>query len=354
MPTPTRDRHRPRLPTMSAVVILVILLLLAVVPATALAAGPPDTAGPGNGGNGKGQGGPDRDVDVDMEPKRARIRSTVSGSDGGSGGGDALEYDIKATNRLTVEMQYRNQAEAQQANVKMMVTFRQMIEYEDVDGDGQFGPGDDVVSSYDLEKATWNELAHGEETGEDGKKVHTITARTSDGVFAMVSHTAETRTMTQHGEISPNLMKIDLVVEDFPWTRTTTRLALQASVETEGTVTHIADPAKREYMGENEVGIETQEDGDTGFYTWVRSADVDGTTSQVRSRVTNDGEGTSLQFDYEQGESIIHDPKLGVPLIDEGLFDVMERLLPYLAALGIGAVVVGAAVLTRRRSDASK
>jgi hypothetical protein len=290
-------------------------------------------------------------LDVDVEPKRARIRSTVSGSDGGSGGGDALDYEIQAGNRLTVEMQYRNQAEASQANVQMTVTFRQMIEYEDVDGDGQFGPGDEVVSTYDLEETSWSELAHGEEAGEDGKKVHTITARTSDGVFAMLSHTTETRTMTQHGEISPNLMKIDLVVEDFPWTRTTTRLALQASVATEGTVTHIADPASREYMGENETGIETQEDGDTGFYTWVRSADVDGVSSQVRSRVTNDGEGTSLQFDYQQGDAIIHDPKLGVPLVDEGLFDVMERLVPYIAALGIGAAIAGASVYVRRRSD---
>jgi len=68
-------------------------------------------------------------------------------------------------------------------------------------------------------------------------------------------------------------MKMDLVFEDFPWTRTTTRLALRATVATGGPVTHVADPAQRAYMGENEAGIETVEDGGTGFYTWVRSAD---------------------------------------------------------------------------------
>jgi hypothetical protein len=349
MPTTAPNRHGPRTTTLAAVLLLVIIMMLAIVPASTLAAGPPDGAGSGNGG--MGHGGPDRDVEVDMEPKRARIRSTVSGSDGGSGGGDALDYDIQAGNRLTVEMQYRNKAEAQQANVQMTVTFHQMIEYEDLDDDGQLGPGDEVVSTYDLETASWDDLVHGEEAGEDGKMVHTITARTSDGVFAMVSHTTETRTMTQHGEISPNLMKIDLVVEDFPWTRTTTRLALQATIGTEGPVTHIGDPAQREYMGDNEAGIETLEDGDVGFYTWVRSADVDGASSQVRARVIEDGEGTTLQFDYEQGASILHDPKLGVPLVDEGLFDVMELLVPYIAALGIGAVIAGVAVYARRRSD---
>jgi hypothetical protein len=334
------------MPLKTAALILILIMLLAVVPTTAMAAGPPDGAGAGNG---PGQGGqPDRDVDVDMEPKRALIRSTVSGSDGG---GDALNYEIQATNKLTVQMQYRNQAETQQANVQMTVTFRQMLEYEDVDGDGQLGPGDEIVSTYDLEKAKWDDLEYADEPADGGKMLHTITARTQDGVFAMVSKTTETRTQTQIGEVSPNLMKIDLVVEDFPWTRTTTRMALHATVQTEGPVTHIADPAHREYMGENEAGIETVEDGDTGFYTWLRSANVDGEANQVRARVTNDAEGTAITFNYAQGDSIVHDPKLGVPIVDEGLFDVMERLFPYLAAIGLGAVVIGAAVYWRKRKD---
>ncbi len=340
---------RPRTTLMCAALVLTILMLLAMVPASAAAAGP--QSGPG-GGNGPGPGYQgDRDVDVDMEPKRARIRSTVQGSDGGSGGGDALDYEIQSGNRLTVRMQYRNEAEATQANLQMTIEFRQMLEYVDSDGDGVLDAGDEIVSTYDLEQATWDDLTHGQEAGEGGKMVHTITARTGDGVFAMVSHTTETRTMTQHGELAPNMMKIDLVVEDFPWTRTNTRLALRAMVETDGPVTTLTDPAQRQYMGEDEGGIEVVEDGDTGFYTWVRSADVDGAASQVRSRVSNDAEGTSLYFNYAQGDAIVHDPKLGVMMLDEGLFDVMERLLPYLAAIGLGAVVIGAAVYYRRRTD---
>lgn len=354
MPAPTHLTKGPRMPMKTLALSVVLILLLAVVPATAMAAGPPDTAGQGNGngsgGNGPG-GPPDRDVDVEVEPKRARIRSTVQGSDGGEGGGDALDYEIQAGNQLTLQMEYRNEAEADHANVEMTVRFQQMLEYEDSDGDGQLGTGDEIVSSYDLGKAKWDDLEHADEQAEDGKKVHTVTARTSDGVFAMVTHTTETRTQTEHGELSPNMMKIDLVVDDFPWNRTTTRLALMAFVMNEGTVTHITDPEHREYMEGGEAGIETDEDGDIGFYTWVRSADVDGATSQVRARVSNDDDGTTLTFNYAQGDSIIHDPKLGVPMVDEGLFDVMERLLPYLAIIGLGAIVIGTAVYYRRRTD---
>ncbi len=337
------------MPTRTAVLLLITLLLLALMPATAMAAGPPEGAGSGNGADGQGQGGPpDRDVDVEVEPKRARIRSSVQGSDGG---GDELGYVIQSQNRLSIEMQYRDQAGSEEANVQMTVTFREMLEYEDNDGDGHLGPGDGIVSNYDLEKAQWEALEHIDDTTDEGKKVHTITARTKDGVFTMVSRTTETQAQTQSGELSPNLMKIDLIVEDFPWTRTTTRLALQATVETQGTITHITDPAQRQYMGENEAGIESNDDGDTGFYTWVRTAHSDDVANEVKTQVAGDGEGTTLTFNYVQGDYIAHDPKLGVPFIDEGIFEVMDRLLPYLAALGAGAIVIGAAVYWRKRTD---
>jgi hypothetical protein len=315
-----------------------------------MAAGP-GSGGSGSGGNGPGQGGPDREVDVVVEPKRARIQSTVIDSDSGDDGGDALDYEIETGEALTLQMQYRNQAEAQVANVQMRVTFRQMVEYEDADGNGQLGPGDEIVSTYDLATAEWDDLEHADEMEDGGKMLHRITVRTTDGVFAMVTHTTETRTQTQSGEVSPNLMKIDLVIDDFPWTRTTTRLALQAQVETHGPVTTITDPAQRAYMVEDESGIESDADGNVGFYTWVRTCQVDGENATVKAQVAGDGDDTGLTFNYAQGDSIVHDPKLGVPLVEEGLFDVMEQLLPYMAVIGLSAVVIGASVYYRRRTD---
>jgi hypothetical protein len=278
-----------------------------------------------------------------MEPKRARIMSTVQGD------GDELGYQIEAQNRLAIEMQYRNQAETTEANLQMTVAFRDIVEYEDTDGNGQLGPMDEVVSTYDLEGAIYDDLEHVDEEVQDGKMVHIITARTRDGVFAMVTKTTETQ--TQSGQVSPNLMKIDLVIEGFPYTRTTTRLALSAMVETGGPITLLGQGGERPFLGENEGGIETEEGDATGFYTWVRSAEVDGSTEQVNAQVSNDGESTQLAFNYAQGGSIVHDPKLGVPMEEASVFDVMERLLPYLAAIAMGAVVVVLAVHARKRKD---
>ena len=330
----------PRVPTRTVALLLAIVILLAVVPTTAIAAGgPPDGAGGGNGPKGPG----DRNVDVDMEPNRARIRSTVQGDN------NELKYQIEAHNQLTVEMQYRNQADSEEASLQMMVVFRDLVEYEDLDEDGQFGPADEVVSTYDLEGAPYENLEHIDEEAQDGKKLHRITARTRDGVFAMVTYTTETQ--TRSGQVSPNLMKIDLVIEDFPFTRTTTRLAMRSMVGTRGPVTLLGQVGDRPYLGDNEGGIEAEDDGGTGFYTWVRSAEVDGATEQVHAQISSDGEGTELAFNYAQGESIVHDPRLGVPLEEATAFDVMERLLPYLAAIVVGAVVVVFTVHARKRKD---
>jgi hypothetical protein len=333
------------MPTKTAVLLLTTILILALVPTAAMAAGgPPDGAGSGNGNGQKGQG--DRNVEVEMEPQRARIHSTAPDGDGS----DALGYQIEAQNHLEVEMQYKSSVDSEKVNVQMTVRYRQIIEYEDEDGNGQLDPVDEVVSTYDLE-TQYEELEHVDEEDSNGKMFHMITARTRDGVFAMVTYTSETQAQTPSGEVSPNLMKIDLVIEGFPYIRTTTRLALQATVETQGPITLLSDVTDRPYLGENEGGIEAEDGDNTGFYTWVRSAEVNGNTQQVKAQVSNDGDGTNLYFNYAHGDSIIHDPKLGVTMLDEGLFDVMERLLPYLAALGAGAIVIGAAVHWRKRQD---
>lgn len=342
---PAKKPKGPRTRVVSAALLIVAIMLLAIVPTGVMAiGGPSGDQGAGGSAGGNGYGGPDRDVEVDMEPHRARIRSTVQDGDGD------LDYDIQAANRLSIQMQYMAQGDGQQADVQMTLAFKQMLEYEDANGNGELDPTDEVLSTYDLENATFDDLVHTDATASDGRMMHTITARTSDGVFAMVSRTTETRTQTQSGDLSPNLMKIDIEVQDYQWTRTTSRLALRLTVETQGPVTHVTDPAQREYMEEGEAGLEVADGEQTGFTTWVRTCQVDGASKQVRAQLYEDAEGTSLYFNYEQGDAIVHDPKLGVTIPALELFDLMDRLLPYLAAMGAGAAVIGAAVLWRKRT----
>ena len=82
---------------------------------------------------------------------------------------------------------------------------------------------------------------------------------------------------------------------------------------------------------------------------------MDGATSNVRTRVSVEQEGTYICYSYQRGDSINHDPKLGLPLgealVPGDAFDLLEHLLPFVGAIVIGAVIIGVAVGARRRRN---
>ncbi len=371
MPMPPRVPHphaggqRPHLrtrgprtgaPRTATVLLIATLMLLSLVSGTALAAGgPPGGGGPGDDGVGPGGPGPGpRVMDVDVEPHRAQVRAQVrNGQDG-----DEIGYDLEAQNQLQVKLRYGSKGDSTQNNLRMTVTFQQVIEFDDSDGDGELGPGDEVVSTYDLEGAEFGRLQHQTRKTLDGKDEEVITGATSDGVFAVVCHFVETQARIQSGEIAPNWMKLDILIEDYPYQRTTTRLALRTQLEAQGPVSVIHDPEQRSYMGDGEGALECNQEGVVSFYSWMRQASVVGADSPVRARVSAEEGGTYLYLSYQRGDSINHDPKLGLPIftgsIDDGTFDLMASLLPYIAAIAVGAVAIGAAVTARRRRNGVK
>ena len=354
--SPGRLRARPEGRGSSrtlTVLLLTAVMLVSLVSGTALAAGgPPDGAGPGDDGAGPNGPGPGpRNVDVDVEPHRAQVRAQLrDGQDT-----DEIGYDLEAQDQLRIQMRFRAEGEGTQERLQMTLTFQRIVEYEDVDGDGELGAGDDVVSTYDLEGAGYAQLQLQTRQTLDGKDEEVITASTSDGVFSLVSHFVQTQARIQSGELAPNWVKMDFIIDNFPYQRTTTRLALQTQLQTEGPLTFVQDPLQREYIGDGEGAVECNQDGVASFYSWKRSAEVDGVDAPVRARVSSEEGGTYLQFCYERGDSINHDPKLGLPVVDgtigDGTFDLMASLIPYIGAVAIGAVVIGTSVAARKRRN---
>jgi hypothetical protein len=332
---------------------LSIVMLVSLLSGTVLAAGgPPDGTGSGDDGMGPGGPGPGpRHMNVDVEPYRAQVRTTLkNGQDG-----DEIGYDIETQNQLRIQLRFQSEGGDTQKAVRMTVAFQRIVEYEDDDGDGELGAGDEVVSTYDLEGAEYGQLQYQTRETLDGKDEEVITASTSDGVFTMVSHFVQTQARIRSGELAPNWVKMDFIIEDYPYQRTTTRLALRTQLQTECPVTVVRDPLQREYMGDGEGAVECDQEGVASFYSWKRSAEVDGADAPVRARVSAEEGGTHLYFSYERGDSINHDPKLGLPIVDgaigDGTFDLLASLIPYIGAIAIGAVVIGASVAARKRRN---
>jgi hypothetical protein len=334
--------------------LMAALVAVSALPGLAVAAGGGDG---GSGGSGDGKTGPgdgpltpgDRKVDVQVGPKQVEVTSKLQGGSGE----DEFGFRFEATSRIRIELQYSNKGEGAQATIQMAVAFQKIIEFEDANGDGILGPEDEVVSTYDLEGAQYADFEYQTRTTLDGKTEDVITGSTADGVFKVVSHMAGTQTRVRSGELSPSWVKIDLVIEDFPYVRAMTRLALRTRVETQAQVAMRQNATTAAYLGLEESGVEARAGDMVAYYAWLRNAEIDGAQRQVRS-VTEQNGGTNVYLCYEHGQNITHDPRLGLPVgssVTDGGFDLKAKALPYILALGVGAVVVGAAVGWRRKKN---
>jgi hypothetical protein len=335
-------------------------VLAAVLMLAALFAQPVLAKGPGNGGSGGngsgwmgggGQGvGSDRQVSIDAGDSQARVRSM-----GGNGGvGDEIDFELNATNRFTVEMRYAGEVAGEPGQLMARLVFVDLVEFNDTDGDGLLDGGDTVVSAYSLQQVECERLEYRNTSLGGGVNVHTITARTRDGVFGLVSSIPDAP-FTEGTSMSNSWMKLDIVVEGFPYTQSRTLLALRTRLETTARLTIVENSTGLDsYVAADEGFVGFEEGEVLGFYSWVRNATVDGKDVRVATTTMTTLGGVEIAHVYGRGSNVVHDPKLGMPLAEAVVieaFDVLAVLLPYAIAAAVSAVVVVAIFSARRRGD---
>jgi len=341
-----------------AAILIAAIVVGSMLATTSLAAGGSSGdggsgSGGGSGGDGSGQGPVipgDRKVDVDAGPRYVSVNSTLkSGS-----GGDTLGFRFVVQNQLRIELQYSNDGAGSQATIRLAIAFHRIIEFEDEDGDGTLSPTDEVVSTYNLEGADYADIQYQTRTTLDGKEEQAITVRTRDRVFGVVTHLSGTDASIGSGKLSPSWAKMDLMIKDYPYQRTTTRLALQTRLETQAQIAVLYNASGRAYLGSDEGGVEARTGDVLAYYSWLKHAAMDGQEAPVGATSSADGGVPSLYLCYGHADNITHDPKLGLPLgtetVDDG-FDPMSRLVPFAVALVVGAVLAAIAVSWRRRRN---
>ncbi len=348
-PVSMASRAGPR-----AAAVAVAVLMLAVVFAQPVLARGPGGSGSGGGWMGGGPGGhgvgSDRDVDVDVGDSQARIRSM--GGDGA--GGDEIDFELNATNRFTVEMRYSGEYDGEPGQLMARLVFVDLVEFNDTDGDGLFDGGDGVVSTYGLQEVECERLEYRNSSIGGGVNVHTITARTHDGVFGLVSSIPDAP-VTDGTSLSNSWMKLDIVVEGFPFLQQRTLLALRTRLETTARLTIVENSTGLDsYVAANEGFIGFEEGDILGFYSWVRNATVDGSDVRVGTTTSTTLGGVEMAHVYGRGVKVVHDPKLGMPLtaaVATEAFDALAVLLPYIVAAAASAAVVVGVFRSRRRGD---
>lgn len=278
-------------------------------------------------------------------------------------------FEIFFTNDAapTLELSYIPGLNASTGERHFILEIDQLIEYTDSNANGKYDHNDVIQSSLALSNTTFTNITYTNSTTPDGKTITMIETHTIDNLFSIIIYLASERTSFVNTIITQKEIKIDFKIIGYPFENQTSQLALVTQIETPNLVT----PEQNTYHEQQ--GIATQESGlnissesRSGFFTWANTATVDDITSPVNVTVisrteqtfTDETQETSTQsqviFSYPRGETIIHDPKIGViELLGGVLPSVLQfeylSIIYLLACLVSGIVFYGIVYYRKRR-----
>lgn len=285
-----------------------------------------------------------------------------------------------------VEAEAENASQASER--KLEAQLHQLVEYTDENDNGKYDDGEEIASSWLLSEGsgdqtdgpvngtvTWQPLNVTETESDDGTPGHHIQGRalfTSDDPIQTVTDAlgqGENRTfgidlwvyseVTQHeGQtLAPTEVKADLLIENYPYAKEDTALAILLDTE-----------AEQEIEAEDEDGVGSGVDlGDLEAdlrFTWADQATVDGqsqpvgtTTFEAENETTSEEDEVSQEskrsfaLSYTRGEKIVHDPRVGAELSSQsfGSVEDVANGVPSLGLIGLLGVIGASAVVLRRR-----
>lgn len=293
----------------------------------------------------------ERGVHIDFEPYEIELKSVLLSGDTHH----EIEIEVDSWEEIKVQFEFSKFNNTPEPEIEISVEFREIIEFQDNNDNGKYDGGDDEVSTYDLREAGYEEIDYTTRTTTDGETEHILTAQTTDGVFMVVVHAVGNFATIESGTLSPSEVKIDLIITNYPYEEEDTQLALFSKLESEEEM----EEEHGEGGTDNEEKVVITAADAEAYFSWAENADVDGVDTPVLTTTKTEEDGDmNIYFNYKRGETINHDPKLGVPYVTlstvptgSGDDDSGLRAATYVAALVAGGLVIGGAVYWRRKKN---
>lgn len=193
-----------------------------------------------------------------------------------------------------------------------------------------------------------------------------IRTGTEDGIFGLTFYIVSTAEFGQERGISPFEVKYDIAITDYPFEADDSSLALENIFAFPEMV--LEEPGDRKFDDkplpsgwtplpkERTLGYDLETL--SVFFSWATNVTVDGEDHNVTAEYTVSVEGDStmvegMTFFYPQGQSILHDPKIGVAdllEIAEDATEFIELLISWSTGLGIGVVLIAAVAVRMKPS----
>jgi hypothetical protein len=158
-----------------------------------------------------------------------------------------------------------------------------------------------------------------------------ITVSDIKGIFTIVCTITNDFTKIDNGYMSPFSVKIDVIINGYPYTQNKTQLALLTDCGVTTKQKEDVRTEKRDSSYDEEQGISKDEQelrikvgNFSGFFSWIKYASCDGVNQSVIVTETYSFYGTSwtekgertenfkgIIISYPRAKKIVHDPKLG-------------------------------------------
>jgi hypothetical protein len=268
-----------------------------------------------------------RELEVQVEAKQLEIKSELRVGEQK----DKFEIKFQTDDEPEIEFSYKTESDSLEVKLKYKVEFEDIIEYVENDTVNLGYQDGEEISIYKLEDQEWNDLLH-EITPVNGEEIHTFTASTTDGVFSLIMKISGALfTLENNAMLTPNSLKVDVKISNFPYTSETSSLALKTKIKTE-TETEVEEDTDEEGVGfaSNEAQVALGVVGESqGFFSWAENATADGSEIDVLSsslqEVAVDDEDHDEDLDENEtseklyfsfvavnASDIVWDPKVGV------------------------------------------
>lgn len=193
-----------------------------------------------------------------------------------------------------------------------------------------------------------------------------IRTGTEDGIFGLTFYLVSKAQYGQERGISPFEVKYDISIRNYPFQAADSFLELEnifsfpeMFLKAPGDRKFDEKPLPSDWKSppkERTLGIDVE--SLSMFFSWATNVTVDGEDHNVTAEytVSVDGESTMVEkmtFIYPQGQSILHDPKIGVSdllEIAEDATEFIELLISWSTGLGIGVVLIAAVAVRMKPS----
>ena len=259
-----------------------------------------------------------------------------------------FEVEFKVGEEVEIKLEYEEEFEVnlteREVELEYEVEFDSILEFIDANNNGLYDKGEEV-SVYELDGAEFTPINYTTEVTLNNVTEHVITTQTTDGIFKVTLHVVGDFANIEGEVVRPTEIKIDLEINNYNYTNETSKLALKVKIES------VMETEEEKKVGDVIEKVEIKSGNYTGFFSWEKEVLVDKVEKPVLSTsLAEDPEEASkeLYLIYERGNSIAHDPKIGI--VTELIPTIATPDFTFLYLAIVGIVVVGIIVVIHYES----